>query len=159
MNNQWGGILAVAAVLTSLGVGAILSALVTGLFSRKKVSADATAILTETARELLQPLRDRIAEMSGEEKRLRRRVEDLESDLRWLRAERADQIRRDSAMQNHLKALNSWAEEWVGAAREAGVPVPDPPKPPDLLPLIDPTHMLMPSPRAPSDPLIEQSDW
>lgn len=135
---------AVAAILTSLGIGAILAAVVTGLFGRRKVAADAAAVIGETARELLQPLRERLHEMADEEKRLRRRVEDLESDLRWLRAERADQIRRDVAMQSHMKALNRWVDEWVPRARMLGLDVSDPPPAPDLMPLIDPTQLFQP---------------
>ena len=151
--NNIGAITAVAAVLTSLGVGAVLAAVITGMFGRKKMAADAASVISDTARELLAPLRERIHELNQEERRLRHRVEDLESDLRWMRAERADQIRRDAAMQNHMKALNKWTQEWLPRARDLGLEVPDPPTPPDLMPLIDPTHMLSgatPTPREPS---------
>jgi hypothetical protein len=148
----------VAAVLGALGVGAILQAVVTGVFGRHKVAAeverakaDAAAVIGEAARELLQPMRDRLHEMAQEEKRLRHRVEDLEADLRWLRAERADQIRRDAAMQHHMRALNAWVDVWLPQARSLGLEVPDPPIPPQLLPLIDPTQLLAPTPRAAAD--------
>lgn len=137
---------AVAAILTSLGVGAILTAVISGLFGRGKAKAEAAAIIGDTARELLQPLRDRMIEMGADEKRMRHRIEDLEADLRWLRAERADQIRRDTAMQHHLMALNTWTQEWLPRARSLGLEVPDPPLPPNLMPLIDPTQMLQPPP-------------
>lgn len=138
----------VTAMLTSLGIGGILAAIVTGLFGRKKASADAAAVIGDTARELLQPLRERLQDMAQEEKRMRRRVEDLEADLRWLRAERADQIRRDAAMQTHLRALSIWAQEWLPRARAMGLEVSDPPMPPDLIPLIDPLQLVgAPRPR------------
>lgn len=142
-------ITAVAAVMTSLGIGAILTAIINGGFGRKKSNADAASIIGDAARELLTPMRDRLHEMGEEEKRLRRRVEDLEADLRWLRAERADQIRRDAAMQIHLRALSAWAAEWLPRARAMGLEVVDPPIPPDLVPLIDPLQLVgPPSPRA-----------
>lgn len=145
-------VIAVAAVLTSLGVGAILAATITGMFGRKKAAADTASIIGDAARELLQPLRERLHEMADEEKRLRRRVDDLEADLRWLRAERADQIRRDAAMQNHLRALNQWAQEWLPRARDMGLDVIDPPTPPELIPLIDPLQLVgAPSPRRAKD--------
>lgn len=155
-----GAVTAVAAVLTSLGVGAILSAVITGLFGRRKMQADAAAVISDTARELLQPLRERVGELNREEARMRHRIEDLESDLRWMRAERADQIRRDSAMQNHMKALNRWTQEWLPRARDLGLEVPDPPQPPDLVPLIDPTNMLhMSQAPVPRQPQQSQSHW
>lgn len=149
---------AVAAVMTSLGIGAILAAVVTGLFGRRKANADAAAVIGDTARELLVPLRERISDMAEEEKRLRRRVEDLESDLRWLRAERADQIRRDVAMQSHMKALNRWVDEWVPRARTLGLEVPDPPPAPDLMPLIDPTQLFQPRVPAEDQPHYEDEE-
>ena len=142
---------AVAAVLTSLGVGATLAAVITGLFGRKKANADASAVISDTARELLTPLRERMHEMAADESRLRRRIDDLEADLRWLRAERADQIRRDTAMQHHMKALNVWTQEWLPRARDLGLEVPDPPVPPDLVPLMDPNYLMTPQPRSAAD--------
>lgn len=141
------GVVAVAAILTALGIGSIVTAFVTGVFGRKKGRAETADILTEAARELVAPLLDRVREQETENKRLRHRIEDMESDLRWLRAERGDQIRRDALMQNHLRALDVWTGEWLPRARENGLVVEDPPKPPDLIPLMDSELLSHPHPR------------
>lgn len=155
-------LLAIAAITTALGVGAVITAVVTGLFGRKKSKADAADVLAETATELIAPLRERITELTNqlkEEKednrRLRHKVEDIEQDLRWLRAERADQVRRDAAMQAHLKALGKWVDEWLPRARNMGLEIPDPPEPPDLVPLVDPSAMTVQAVVLPRSPHLE----
>lgn len=128
----------VGSILLGSGGSAILLSMVQALINRRKLGADTAAVLSDTARELVQPLRERITEMADENRRLRHRVEDMEADLRWLRAERADQIRRDAAMQNHIEALAAWVDTWLPQARALGLLVPDPPRPPHLPKLIDP---------------------
>lgn len=141
------GVEAVAAILTALGIGSVITAFVTGVFGRRKNRADTAEVLTGAARELVAPLLDRVREQETENKRLRHRIEDMESDLRWLRAERGDQIRRDTLMQTHLRALNDWTAEWLPRARELGLVVAERPKPPDLIPLMDPSLLTHPHPR------------
>lgn len=155
-------LMAIAAIATALGVGAVITAVVTGLFGRKKAKADAADVLVDTARDLIKPLSDRIGELMREKKesdeeqrRLRHRIEDLETDLRWLRAERADQVRRDAAMQGHLKAMNHWVDEWLPRARNMGLEIPDPPEPPDLVPLVDPSAMTIQAVVLPRSPLSD----
>lgn len=128
----------VGSILIGSGFSAILLAIVQAFINRRKLGADTVAVLSDTARELVQPLRDRVHEMAEEERRLRHRVEDLEADLRWLRAERADQIRRDIALQDHVEAQSAWVGEWLPQARGLGLTIPDPPRPPSLAKLVDP---------------------
>lgn len=125
-------------LLVGTGASAILLALVQAVINRRKLGADTVAVLSETARELVQPLRERIQELQTEEKKLRRRVESLEEDLRWLRNDRADQVRRDRLMHQHGRAMVAWAHLWVPQARALGLEVPDPPEPPELPPLLEP---------------------
>lgn len=128
----------IGSILIGSGASAILLAIVQAFISRRKLGADTAAVLTDTARELIAPLRDRLQEMGQEERRLRHRVDDLEADLRWLRAERADQMRRDRALHDHIEAHSAWVNLWLPQARALGLTVPDPPTPPKLTPMIDP---------------------
>lgn len=63
------------------GFGAILVALVQALFNRRKLGADTAAVLSETALELVQPLRSEIKTLRAEIVELRARVQETTQDL------------------------------------------------------------------------------
>jgi flagellar biosynthesis GTPase FlhF len=68
----------------------------------------------------------------------REEMEQVRAELRWMRRDRADQIRRDQARADFDRELMAWINEWLPRARDLGLEVPDPPRPPELPRLIDP---------------------
>ncbi|MBF6328723.1 hypothetical protein [Nocardia transvalensis] len=66
----------VGAVLGGLGVGSLGTAFVTGLLGRRKQRADAVQVLTKAAADLVEPLRNQLAEVTHafEEHKQRHRV-------------------------------------------------------------------------------------
>lgn len=70
--------------------------------------------------------------------RFRAEIDNLRAEMRWLRRERADQIRRDLIRTHFDRAMVAWVNEWLPRARRLGMEVPDPPQAPELPHLIDP---------------------
>lgn len=64
------------------------------------------------------------------------RLADLDAEVEWLRLERADQRRRDRARDTYDRAMAAYVYDLAGRARASGIPVDDPPRPPDLAPLL-----------------------
>jgi protein tyrosine/serine phosphatase len=58
-----------ATILAALGFGGALVAVVNAVFQRRKVGADATAVVTAAARELVDPLRRELANERAEHSR------------------------------------------------------------------------------------------
>jgi hypothetical protein len=141
------GVETVAVILTALGVGSIITAIVTACSAAGR--AGPTPPTSSPRRRASWSLRcwTGVREQEAENKRLRHRIEDMESDLRWLRAERGDQIRRDALMQRHMKALDEWTNEWLPRARELGLMTTERPRAPDLIPLMDSELLTHPHPR------------
>lgn len=86
----WGQLMSVYAdvwgyVVAVVGSGAASSA-VTGLFMRRKTSADAASMLSDAALELVQGLRAELENYKAEVSQLRERVRELETELAVLRA-------------------------------------------------------------------------
>jgi len=83
------------AVLTSAGVCAIVSALIGGLFSRRKMSAEATSIITTAAGSLVGQVQADNAELRTENKELKVEVAQLRSEVAGLKRQ-LDEIQRDT---------------------------------------------------------------
>lgn len=77
---QWTGYL--VTVAGSGGVGSVL----TSLFMRRKVDADAANAWSDTYSELIQELRTEIRELRAENKEFRVRIRELETEVASLRA-------------------------------------------------------------------------
>jgi len=101
MELDWPAIILGAIGTTSFG------AFITGLFSRRKSKADAAAVVTDSAMDLIIPLREEI-------KALRERVELVEDKLRT-------EERRTWALVAYVRRL-------IDALRAAGAVVPDAPE-------------------------------
>lgn len=107
----------VIGILGTLGVGSVLAALVTGLFSRKKLGADATEIITKAAAGVVE---------RTEADNARLRVELLQE--RRDRETEQDEFRR--LIDAHTKTLQLHAAwDALAAARleEQGIMLPPPP--------------------------------
>lgn len=80
---------------------------------------------------------DRVRSDSREDRaELRVELDNLSAEVRWLRRDRADQIRRDNAWQEFSTAIVRWVEMWMPQAREMGLRVTEPPQPPSLQSLV-----------------------
>ncbi|WP_147286965.1 hypothetical protein [Nocardia otitidiscaviarum] len=100
----------VAAVLGGVGAGGIGTALVTGLLGRRKSRADAVAVLTQAAAQMVEPLSRQLAEVTAA----------LEEHKR---ADRARQRQQRAAAARHVLWDNTVAEQ----LRALGAEVPAPP--------------------------------
>lgn len=69
-------------ILVGCGVGAVVVAIVNAFVSRRKLGADTAQVLSKTALELVQPLRDRIHELEDEVSALRAQVRAATTELR-----------------------------------------------------------------------------
>ena len=108
-------------VLTMLGSGsvvAVLSALVTGIFNRRKLGADATEIITKAASSVVERL-------EGENERFQKRIEVLERQAQEKNA-------RDVEWFRVLQLHAAW--DHMAVARLRDVNVIDLPNPPPLYP-------------------------
>lgn len=85
-----------AAFLAALGFGGALVAVINAVFQRRKVGADATAVVTAAARELVDPLRKELAHErathAAEVDLERRKVAEVRSELLAM-TEEAKQLR------------------------------------------------------------------
>jgi hypothetical protein len=78
----------VVAILGTLGVGTILGAVVTGLFNRRKLSADATEIITKAASGVVERLE---AELGRKQAEHDAEVHALRADLDRVKSDWADE--------------------------------------------------------------------
>ncbi|WP_155293633.1 hypothetical protein [Rhodococcoides fascians] len=83
------------AVLTSAGVCAIVSALIGGLFSRRKMSAEATSIITTAAGSFVEQVQADNATLRSENKDLKTQLEELRTEVAGLKTQ-LESIQRDT---------------------------------------------------------------
>lgn len=93
-------------ILTSAVVAAVLAAVVTGLFTRRKLSAEATKIITDAASGVVADLR---AERASDQ-----------LELRGLKAE-------NRAQANALRVHSVWDRQAYEALQRQGIILPEPP--------------------------------
>lgn len=90
-----------ATILAALGFGGALVAVINAVFQRRKVGADATAVVTAAARELVDPLRRELANERAEHAREvdveRAKVAEVREELRQALTE-ARSLRNELAM-------------------------------------------------------------
>ncbi|MEU0871662.1 hypothetical protein [Nocardia brasiliensis] len=94
----------VAAVLGAAGVGGITTAAATGLFGRRKNRADAAAVLTQAAAQMVEPLSRQLAEVTAALEEHKR------ADLARQRRQRAAAVRHvrwDTTVAEQLRALGA----------------------------------------------------
>jgi type II secretory pathway component PulM len=79
----------VGQILIGCGLGAVLVAVINAFVQKRKLGADTAQVLSKTALELVQPLRDRIHELEDEVVALRAQVREATTELRSCRQLRA----------------------------------------------------------------------
>jgi hypothetical protein len=99
--------------LTAAGVGAVLLAVVNGLFSKRKLSADATKVITEAASGVVERLTEENARVIASNIVLAGKVEALQTNVQLLR----------DAIAVHA----FWDQQAFNAAKAQGLDLPEPP--------------------------------
>ncbi len=115
----------IIALLGVGGLGAIAAAIVTGLFSRRKLGAEATKIITDAAAGVVTSLE---REIVRQRERMEIMIDEHRAAIRTLMANHAEEIEENRrALQMHT----AWDYLAIDRLREHGV---DLPPPPPLLP-------------------------
>jgi uncharacterized membrane protein YebE (DUF533 family) len=118
-----------AAILGSGGAGAILAAIVTGLFSKRKLGAEATEIITKAAAGVVTNMQ---AEIDRQVKRNDDLIHDHKQAMRDLveaHNQEMENVRR--VLQLHV----AWDAIAISKMNDMGIHLPPPP------PLLPPTHL------------------
>ena len=113
------------AVLGTAGVSTVIAAIVTGLFSKRKLGAEATEIITKAATSVVTNLQGELARQQSVNTELVREHKEHITSLLASHAEEMEEVRR--VLQLHV----SW--DAIAIARMAEVGIDLPPAPP-LLP-------------------------
>lgn len=103
-----------------IGIGGVLAAVITGLFSRRKLSADATKIITDAASGVVAELRTELGRAAQANALLTGKVE-------------AGQLIQ-TQQQEHLRSIDQavamhvlWDRQAYATLRESGIELPEPP--------------------------------
>lgn len=106
--------------LSAVGVGALLLAVVNGLFSKRKMSAEATQIITQAASGTLKDVRDENTRLLGRQIQIETRLDTAEQRI----AQQDDHQRRTDAL---IVVHSEWDRQAFYAARQKGIQLPEPP--------------------------------
>jgi hypothetical protein len=106
--------------LGPFGLGAVVLALVNGLFSKRKLSAEATKIITDAASGTLKDVRD-------ENTRLVARQASTESRLDAVERENRDQAEHQRRTDALIVVHSEWDRQAFYAAKQKGIQLPEPP--------------------------------
>lgn len=104
-----------------LGIGTVVTTIVTGVFTRKKLSADATKIITEAAGAVVETLRQENARYVAEKILLEGKVEAGRIENQ---ANRDDLRMLHQAVAQHVM----WDQQVKDVLRSNGIDVPEPPQ-------------------------------
>lgn len=105
-------------ILGASAIATVLGAVVQGIINKRKLSAEATSIITQAAGGLVKDLQTDNGRL---------RAENARSSLREERSRYAVR-RRDDAFRRVLDGHSKWDRLVVKALREAGIQIPDPPE-------------------------------
>jgi hypothetical protein len=107
-------------LLGSAAVGAVLVAIIGGLFSKRKLSAEATDIITKAASGVVERLEAENARVIASNTLLSGKVEAQQIQV--------DQVQRAQRAQGEALAIHAfWDRQAVEALREHGIDLPPPP--------------------------------
>lgn len=104
-------------IIGSSGVTAVMVALITALFNRRKLKADTTSVITTAAGGIVQVLQTDNGRL---------RAENAKAEILRQRKERAER-ERDGKFRRQLEAHHRYDLKIVQALRSAGIEVDDPP--------------------------------
>lgn len=106
--------------LTSIGISAVLLALVNGLFGKRKLSAEATKIITDAASGTLKDVRDENVRLLARQAQTESRLDAVERENH----EQAEHQRKTDAL---IVVHGEWDRQAFYAARNKGITLPEPP--------------------------------
>lgn len=112
--NQW------LSALVGLGVGSVLVALLNGLFSKRKLSAEATKIITEAASDVVEIQKAELARVLASNTVLTGQIAAQQIQL--------EEVQRVVRATSEALAIHAfWDSQAVDIAREHGIELPPPP--------------------------------
>ena len=112
--NQW------LTLLAAFGLGSVFVSIITGLFSRRKLSAEATKIITGAASEVVEIQKAELARVIASNTLLNGKVDAQQIQLNDMQ----NTLRTQAAA---LEVHAFWDLQAVGIAREHGIDLPPPP--------------------------------
>lgn len=114
-------------ILGAFGVGGILVAVLNGLFAKRKLSAEATKIITDAASGVVQNLRDENARVIASNTALSVKVEALNVKVEHQQTQIEDGQRVQRSQSEALAIHAFWDQQAVTLCREQGIDLPAPP--------------------------------
>lgn len=106
--------------LVSFGVGGVLVAVINGLFSKRKLSADATKIITEAASGVVERLKDENLRMNTE-------LAQVRAEQASARQRETERDRRERERDHAILLHGYWDQQVFTMARDQGLTLPEPP--------------------------------
>lgn len=106
--------------LVALGVGGVLVAVVNGLFSKRKLSADATKIITDAASGVVLVLKAENARVTEQNTRLNARLDATDREQTLLRDE-------NRALAELVAVHGQWDQQAFTMLKNQGIELPPPP--------------------------------
>jgi hypothetical protein len=106
--------------MTSFGAAGVLLAVVNGLFGKRKLSAEATKIITDAASGTLKDVRDENVRLLGRTATLEARVDAVERENR----KQSEHLRQTDAL---IVIHGEWDRQAFYAAKSSGIQLPEPP--------------------------------
>lgn len=116
---------AIVAVLAALGLGAIISALVAGLFSRRKLGAEATQLIQSAASGVVKDMESQLLRQQSEHER--QMMQQHEDHRRGMERIMADHEREMSVVRDVLQQHVTWDYEATRELEKVGIKLPPPP--------------------------------
>lgn len=92
-------------ILVSASMGAVLVALINFVASRRKLGADAAAVLTKAAADLVEPLQRQIGALDADLERVRAKARGLEDELDECRRINARKESQIAALRGEVQGL------------------------------------------------------
>jgi septal ring factor EnvC (AmiA/AmiB activator) len=92
-------------ILVSASMGAVLVALINFVASRRKLGADAAAVLTKAAADLVEPLQRQIGALDADLERVRGKARVLENELDECRRINARKESQIAALRDEVRGL------------------------------------------------------
>jgi hypothetical protein len=112
--NQW------LTGLAGLGLGSIVAAVIAGLFSKRKLSAEATKIITEAASDVVEIQKGEIARVSVT-------VDQLRAEVRAAQDREKERDKRERERDHAILLHGFWDTQVFTMARDQGITLPEPP--------------------------------
>jgi hypothetical protein len=113
--------------MTSFGAAGVLLAIINGLFSKRKLSAEATKLITDAASGTLADVREDYKRVRDENAQLRERIAASEARLDAVEKENKAQARHQQQTDALIVVHGEWDRQAFYAAKSSGIQLPEPP--------------------------------